>query len=186
MLQFLQNICVYPLAQFFAGAGIVVAEGDVGCCFVKGHALALPFFLVFRYFWKAGLPRVGSLSMERVICTSVPFCRRASTFSGRRIAPPPVAMIRFRSLPSFLQIADSRSRNPVSPSFSKISGIVILASSLILASVSCKVFPGQFCQKLPDERLSGSRHADEDDVAHLLLHGFDDTLIFFLKSSRRS
>ena len=33
-----------PVGAVFAGAGIVVAEGDVGCFFVKGHALRFHFF----------------------------------------------------------------------------------------------------------------------------------------------
>ena len=83
-----------------------------------------------------GLPSIGRLDTGRLIWITYAFCLRASTFSGRSTAPPPVAITRPRCLPRSEATSDSMSLKCFSPYLSKISGIAIPARLMISSSMS--------------------------------------------------
>jgi hypothetical protein len=60
--------------------------------------------------------------------------------------------------------ADSRLRNPASPSFAKMSGILQPAASTIIASVSKKRNPSIDGHQFAHRGLSTPHEADEDDI----------------------
>ena len=97
------------------------------------------------------LERVRSTNISTVACRYItrPLWRIALRTSSRVTAPPPVASTIFFCCTSSKIICASRSRNPPSPSISKIVLILTPVRSSIRASESIKSMPRLFANARP-------------------------------------